>query len=92
MRLTPRRVGCYNTGVVVQPADDRYKILRQLGILITIPMILVCGPVVGFLLGRGVELVLPIAPAGMIVGLAVGFAASVRETWRLIKRSEQDEG
>ena len=54
-------------------------------------MMLVCGPVVGFFLGRGVERLLPIEPAGMIAGIAIGFAASARETWRLIKRAERDE-
>ncbi len=84
---------CYNGAVVVCPADDeRYKLLRQVGILLSIPMMLVCGPVVGFLLGRGVELLLPVVePAGVIVGIVIGFAASARETWRLIKRAERDD-
>lgn len=64
--------------------------LRQLGLLGTIPILLVVGPVVGFIIGRWLDSLLGTEPLLLVVFLIFGFIASGREIYGIIKRAEKD--
>jgi len=64
--------------------------LRQLGLLGTIPMLLASGPLIGFFGGRWLDSKLGTEPFLMIVLLALGFAASIKETIKIIKEANRD--
>nr|MBN2278682.1 AtpZ/AtpI family protein [candidate division Zixibacteria bacterium] len=64
--------------------------IRQLGLLGTIPILLVVGPVVGFLIGRWLDSKLGTEPYLLILFLIFGFIASGREIYGIIKKAEQD--
>jgi len=63
--------------------------IRQLGLLGTIPILLVVGPVVGFFIGRWLDSKLGTEPYLLIVFLVFGFIASGKEIYVIIKRAEQ---
>jgi ATP synthase protein I len=63
--------------------------IRQLGILGTIPIILVVAPLVGFFIGRWLDDRLGTKPYLFIVFLIFGFVAAGKEIQRLIKRAEE---
>ena len=65
--------------------------IRQLGILGTIPIILVVAPLVGFFIGRWLDERLGTEPYLLIAFLIFGFVAAGKEIWRLIKRAEEEE-
>ena len=69
---------------------DLYRAIRQAGMFMSIPMLLVAGPLVGYFLGRLLDEKVQTAPWGLVGGLMIGLAASVRETIRLIRRAIQD--
>ncbi len=73
-----------------QNGRNLQRLLRQVGILTVIPLLLVAGPLLGYTLGRFVDAKLESAPWGLIVGILLGFVASVRETASLIRKA-QDE-
>ena len=59
--------------------------IKQLGILTTIPIILLVGPVVGFFLGGWIDRKAHIYPWFTILFIGLGFVASGREVVRLLK-------
>lgn len=70
--------------------NDYYKVLRQLGMLTFIPMVLVCGPLVGGLLGRWLDLHFKTGQGVMIVLVLLGFAAGATEAYRIIRRASRE--
>jgi F0F1-type ATP synthase assembly protein I len=73
-----------------EPRKGKGKIeYRQLGLLGTIPIIMVVGPVVGFFIGKWLDSKLGTAPFLLILFLVFGFIASGKETYRIIKRAEE---
>ncbi|MEW6014531.1 MAG: AtpZ/AtpI family protein [Candidatus Zixiibacteriota bacterium] len=73
-----------------EPRKGKGKIeYRQLGLLGTIPIIMVVGPVVGFFIGRWLDSKLGTAPFLLILFLIFGFIASGKEIYRIIKRAEE---
>lgn len=70
-----------------EPAQDPYDWLKKVGTLVSIPLILGVSPVVGCAIGFGLDRVLHTRPVFTILLLLLGFAAGVRETWRMIRRS-----
>ena len=74
-------------------SKEKSKLARQVGILTAIPFVLLTGPALGYLLGDWLDERLGTAPALLILCLLLGFAASGRETYRLIRlASREDEG
>lgn len=74
------------------PQNDRRKDesefflrARQVGILTSIPFILLLGPLIGFFLGGWIDRKFGWAPYGTAVLIGLGFAAAVRETVRMIR-------
>ena len=71
--------------------EDAYSSLRSAGLLLTIPTLLIVSPLAGFFLGAWVDRGLHSNPWFSIVGLALGFVAAGRETWRIYRRTLEDE-
>jgi len=62
--------------------------LRQVALLTAIPALLMVGPLVGWWVGSTLDRKWSTAPWLMIVGIVLGFFASGRETWKLIKLAQ----
>lgn len=67
--------------------DDPYEMFKKVGTLLSIPLMLGVSPVVGCAIGFGIDKLFGTRPIFTIVLLLLGFAAGVRETWKLIRRS-----
>lgn len=67
------------------------KSARDLGTYTLIPSLMIAGPIVGFLLGRGVEKLWGGEPWGGVIGLLVGVVAAFREVILLLKRKQDKE-
>ncbi len=75
-----------------KPATDSYgQWMRRVGTLISIPLILGLSPVVGGAIGFGMDRLLGTRPVFTILILLAGFAAGVRETWSLIRKTSQED-
>ncbi len=70
--------------------DNRYRYLRLVGSLGTIPTILAVGPLIGFFGGRWLDRRLGTGSWLQFILLGLGFAAAVRYTVRLLKRVQKD--
>ena len=62
-----------------------YSQLKQLGVLTTIPIILLMGPLAGYFAGGWIDKKFRFYPWFTILFLILGFAASGREIFRLLK-------
>ena len=65
--------------------------LRTAGLLLSIPMLLIVAPLVGFFLGNLVDRWLKSSPWFGILGLVLGFAAAGRETYLIYRRYQAEE-
>lgn len=65
--------------------------LRSAGLLLAIPTLLIVAPLVGFWIGDWLDRRFKTAPWLGILGLAVGFAAAGRETYRIYRRYMAEE-
>ena len=65
---------------------------RQIALLSSIPFILALAPIVGYFLGKFLDQKFRTQPWLSIVLLALGFVAGVRETIKIIKLSQQEDG
>ena len=70
-----------------QPGQERYRTMRQVGLLGTIPMIMAAYPTAGFFLGRWLDGKLGTTPILSIVLIVLGLVGAVRDIARLIKRA-----
>ncbi|MBI3251904.1 MAG: AtpZ/AtpI family protein [Candidatus Omnitrophica bacterium] len=70
--------------------DAFYAQVKQLGVLTTIPMILLVGPAIGFLAGGWIDRKARLYPWFTIIFIALGFIASGREVVWLLKRISND--
>ena len=66
---------------------NRYAWARQVGMLSTIPFLMVVPPIAGVLIGRYIDRKLDTQPVFIIVFLVLGFAAGVREVAIVLKRA-----
>jgi len=70
--------------------------MRQLGLLASIPALMVVAPLIGLFAGQWVDRRFHLDPWGAIVGLALGFGAAVREIAGILRRvkdeSDRPEG
>jgi len=75
--------------------DPRFQGLRNAGLLLAIPTLLIVSPLVGFLIGGWLDRRLRTSPWLAIIGLILGFAAAGRETYTIYRRylaeEEQDK-
>ncbi len=63
---------------------------RPIGILTTIPFVLMFGPLIGYFGGEWLDQKLGTEPYLMVLLIVLGFVASGREVWGLIKRAARD--
>ncbi|MDC4228106.1 MAG: AtpZ/AtpI family protein [Candidatus Manganitrophus sp.] len=67
--------------------DPKYEGWRQLALLTSIPMILLFGPIVGYLIGNYLDQLFGTSPWLMVVFTAMGAISGVKQTITLIKRA-----
>lgn len=75
------------------PGKDKSEFFlraRQVGALTAVPMILALGPLIGYFAGSWIDRKFGSHPVGLIVLIILGFAASVRETVRMIREVLQN--
>lgn len=65
--------------------------LKQLGVVTTIPIILLIGPMVGYFIGSWVDRKLLIYPWVTIILVGLGFVGSGREVVRLLKETLKED-
>ena len=68
---------------------DTYKWIKIAGLLSFLPFVLVAGPLAGFYLGSFLEKKIGLQPYLSILFIIIGFAASLKETIRIIKLALQ---
>ena len=64
--------------------------LRTVGLLGAIPMLIGIGPLIGYLFGNWLDGKLGTGPYLMIVFIALGFGAAVKETIKIIKQANRE--
>jgi F0F1-type ATP synthase assembly protein I len=73
------------------PGRKQGREYAQIGLLATVPWILLAAPVVGFFAGQWADKKFSTAPWLMIAGIVLGFVAAAREIWNLVRKSEAIE-
>ena len=71
--------------------DPRSAGLRSAGLLLAIPTLLIVSPLLGAFLGNLLDRRLGNSHWFAGLGLLLGFGAAGRETYRILKRSQQEE-
>ena len=67
--------------------ENKFRVLRQLGLLTTIPVVLLSGPVIGYLVGDYLDKWFGTSPWLMVFFLVIGFIASIRQTLMIITKA-----
>ena len=73
------------------PDKSKLEGLRTAGLLLSIPALLIVAPLVGLFAGMALDRWLKTNRIFTAIGIVLGFAAAGRETWRIIRRVQQDE-
>ena len=76
---------------MAEKKDAFYSQVKQLGILTTIPIILLVGPAIGFFFGDWIDRKAHSYPWFTIIFVFLGFVASGREIVRLLKQILKDD-
>ena len=77
---------------MVKNGDDKdYRYIRQVGLLTTIPVMLLSGPLIGFLIGNYIDKRFGTAPWFMVLFVCIGFVASIRQTIAIIKKASSNK-
>ncbi len=71
--------------------DPKYDWFRQVALLTGIPMVLMLGPVCGYLIGHYADVFFQTDPYLMIFFTIMGGIAGVREMIGLLKRTSKNE-
>ena len=71
--------------------DPRSAGLRSAGLLLAVPTLLIVSPLLGAFLGNLLDRRLGTSHWFAGLGLVLGFVAAGRETWRIVKRSQEEE-
>ncbi|HEX9751564.1 MAG TPA: AtpZ/AtpI family protein [candidate division Zixibacteria bacterium] len=64
--------------------------LRPIGLLTAIPFVLLVGPLIGYYLGDWLDRRYGTEPWLMVIFIVLGFTASGREVYKLIKSAARD--
>lgn len=70
------------------PKDGRRN-LRAIGLLGVIPMLIGVGPMIGYFIGDWLDGKFGTGPYLMILFIAIGFGAAVKETIKIIKEADR---
>lgn len=73
-----------------KPPKDGGRNLRTVGLLGVIPLMIGVGPLVGYIIGDWLDGKLGTAPWLMIVFIALGFGAAIKETIKIIKEANRE--
>ena len=73
--------------IVDNGEENKYRLFRHVGLLSTIPVVLLSGPVIGYFIGIYLDKRWGTAPWLMIFFLIIGFIASVRQTIAVITKA-----
>ncbi len=73
-----------------QDPDKRYRYIRLVSTMSTVPLMLGAGPTLGFFAGRWLDGRAGTAPWLQFVFLALGFGAAARYTYRVLKDVRKD--
>lgn len=71
---------------MAEKKNNFYLQVKQLGVVTTIPIILLVGPAIGFFLGAWIDQKFRLYPWFTIIFVTLGFIASGREVARLLKQ------
>jgi ATP synthase protein I len=71
--------------------EKDYRYIRQVGLLTTIPVMLLSGPLIGFLIGNYIDKRFGTAPWFMVLFVCIGFVASIRQTIAIIKKASNNK-
>ena len=69
--------------------NDTPKRIKQVGLLTGIPMVQLVGPGLGYYLGNALDQRWSFAPWGMVLGIALGFGASIKLIVQMIRQSDE---
>ncbi|MDP7250856.1 MAG: AtpZ/AtpI family protein [Planctomycetota bacterium] len=75
----------------LEQKNDLYSGLRQAGVVLSIPMMMAMGPLVGYWIGSWADARYSTTPSWTVVGCLVGFAAGVNETIKAIKAVQKQK-
>ncbi len=67
-----------------------YTQVKQLGVLTTIPIILLVGPSIGFFIGSWMDRKFRVYPWVTVLFVTLGFVAAAREVARLLRQVSKD--
>lgn len=79
-----------NGGMVANEGENRYRFIRQLSLLTTIPAVLLSGPVIGFFIGNYLDRKFGTSPWLMTLFILLGLAGSLRQTIRIIVKTGEN--
>lgn len=71
--------------------EEKYALVRQVGLLTTVPIILAVAPLLGYFLGRYLDRKLGTDPWFMTGLILLGFVAAARQVYRLVQLASRDE-
>ena len=71
--------------------DDRYWMMRQVGLLTTIPLLLAVSPIIGFFIGSFLDKRFNTDPIFTIVFLVIGFIAGARQVMNVVRKASKDK-
>ena len=71
--------------------DDKFRFVHQVGLLTMIPVMLLSGPLIGFLVGNYIDKRFGTAPWFMVLFVCLGFVASIRQTIAIIKKASNNK-
>ena len=78
-------------GFMVEKKDAFYSQVKQISALTALPVILIAGPIAGYFMGDWLDRKFQIYPWCTVVFLVLGFTASGREVFRLLKQVLKDD-
>lgn len=70
--------------------NNRYRVVRQAGLLTTIPVLLTVAPLIGFFIGRYLDRKFNTDPVLTFVFLVLGFVAAARQVAVILKAADRD--
>lgn len=66
--------------------EENRRRIRLIGVFVTIPFVLAVPPIIGWMIGSWLDKKLETTPFLMYILLILGFAAGVREFYRIVKQ------
>jgi F0F1-type ATP synthase assembly protein I len=83
----------FHASGMAKPPEEKPKFegLRSASLLLAIPALLIAAPLVGLFAGMALDRWLKTGRVLTAIGIVLGFAAAGRETWRIIRRVQEEE-